>query len=232
MGDIRVLVVDDHAVVREGLRTFLELQDGIVVIGEAADGEQGIAEAERLRPDVVLMDLLMPRLDGVGAMRELRRRLPGIRVIVLTSYADDDRLMPADPGRRRGLPAQERPASGAGPRGARRARGRGRAGPAGGRAAGGRDLPAGRRGAARPPDPPRARGARADRTRARRTSGSHASWRSPRRRSRRTSATCWPSSASPTAPRPRCSRSARGWSRRRGPRPRTNCRWKVRPARA
>jgi NarL family two-component system response regulator LiaR len=92
---IRVLLVDDHAVVREGLRAFLELQDGIEIAGEAADGEQGVAEAERLRPDVVLMDLVMPRLDGVGAMQELRRRLPRTRVIVLTSFAEDDRLLPA-----------------------------------------------------------------------------------------------------------------------------------------
>ena len=92
---IRVLVVDDHAVVREGLRTFLELQDGIEVAGEAGDGEEAVREAERLRPDVVLMDLVMPRLDGVGAMRELRRRLPASRVIVLTSFAEDDRLLPA-----------------------------------------------------------------------------------------------------------------------------------------
>ena len=66
---IRVLLVDDHAVVREGLRTFLELQDGIEVVGEAGDGREGVAAAERLRPDVILMDLVMPRLDGVGAMR-------------------------------------------------------------------------------------------------------------------------------------------------------------------
>jgi DNA-binding NarL/FixJ family response regulator len=92
---IRVLIVDDHAVVREGLRTFLELQDGIAVAGEAADGEQAIMQAEALRPDVVLMDLVMPRLDGVGAMRELRRRLPDTRVIVLTSFAEDERLLPA-----------------------------------------------------------------------------------------------------------------------------------------
>ena len=92
---IRVLIVDDHAVVREGLRTFLELQDGIAVAGEAADGEQAVMQAEALRPDVVLMDLVMPRLDGVGAMRELRRRLPQARVIVLTSFAEDERLLPA-----------------------------------------------------------------------------------------------------------------------------------------
>ncbi|MGZ6640705.1 MAG: response regulator [Solirubrobacteraceae bacterium] len=92
---IRVLIVDDHAVVREGLRTFLELQDGIEVAGEAADGEAAIAEAQRLAPDVVLMDLAMPRLDGVGAMRELRRRELPARVIVLTSFADEARLLPA-----------------------------------------------------------------------------------------------------------------------------------------
>ena len=92
---IRVLLVDDHAVVREGLRAFLELQDGIEVAGEAGDGQEGVAAAERLLPDVVLMDLVMPRLDGVGAMRELRRRLPGVKVIVLTSFADDGKLLPA-----------------------------------------------------------------------------------------------------------------------------------------
>ena len=92
---IDVLVVDDHAVVREGLRTFLELQDGIEVVGEAADGEAAVREAERLRPDVILIDLVMPKLDGVGAMRELRRRLPATRVIVLTSFADDERLLGA-----------------------------------------------------------------------------------------------------------------------------------------
>jgi NarL family two-component system response regulator LiaR len=92
---IRILIADDHAVVREGLRGFLELQDGLTVVGESGDGEEALAAAERLRPDVVLMDLVMPRLDGVGAMRELRRRMPEVRVIVLTSFLDDDRLLPA-----------------------------------------------------------------------------------------------------------------------------------------
>ena len=92
---IRVLLVDDHAVVREGLRAFLELQDDFEVVGEASDGEQALVQAEVLRPDVILMDLVMPNLDGVGAMRELRVRAPDSQVIVLTSFLDDDRLMPA-----------------------------------------------------------------------------------------------------------------------------------------
>ena len=75
---IRVLIVDDHAVVREGLRAFLELQDGLEVIGEAADGHQAVDQAEQLRPDVILMDLVMPKLDGVAAMRELRARASGL----------------------------------------------------------------------------------------------------------------------------------------------------------
>ncbi len=90
-----MLVADDHAVVREGLRTFLELQEGIEVAGEATDGREAVDEAERLQPDVVLMDLVMPRLDGVEAMRELRRRVPGARVVMLTSFLEDERLLPA-----------------------------------------------------------------------------------------------------------------------------------------
>jgi DNA-binding NarL/FixJ family response regulator len=92
---IRVLIVDDHAVVREGLRTFLELQAGIQVVGEAGDGAEALAQADALKPDVILMDLVMPRLDGVAAMRRLRERDSASRVIVLTSFLDDDRLMPA-----------------------------------------------------------------------------------------------------------------------------------------
>ena len=92
---IRVLIVDDHAVVREGLRAFLELQEGIEVAGEAADGNEALEAADRLRPDVILMDLVMPELDGVAAMRLLRERAAETRVIVLTSFLDDDKLLPA-----------------------------------------------------------------------------------------------------------------------------------------
>ena len=92
---ISVLICDDHAVVREGLRAFIDLQDGMHVVGEAADGEEAIEQAQRLVPDVILMDLVMPRLDGVAAMRALRTRAPGSRVIVLTSFLDEERLLPA-----------------------------------------------------------------------------------------------------------------------------------------
>lgn len=92
---IRVLIADDHAVLREGLRSFLELQDGIEIVGDAADGAEAVELAEQLRPAVVLMDLVMPKLDGVEAMRELKERVPDARVIILTSYIDDDRLLPA-----------------------------------------------------------------------------------------------------------------------------------------
>jgi two-component system, NarL family, response regulator LiaR len=94
---IRILIVDDHAVVREGLRAFLALQEGFEIVGEAADGGEAIDRAQQLEPDVILMDLVMPELDGVSAMREIRRRSRGHapRVIVLTSFLDDDRLLPA-----------------------------------------------------------------------------------------------------------------------------------------
>ena len=92
---IRVLIVDDHSVVREGLRAFLELQAGLEVVGEAADGVEAIEAGARLRPDVILIDLVMPQLGGVAAMRRLREQVPGARIIVLTSFLDDDKLLPA-----------------------------------------------------------------------------------------------------------------------------------------
>jgi DNA-binding NarL/FixJ family response regulator len=92
---ISVLIVDDHAVVREGLRTFLALQDGIEVVGEAADGREALAAEARLSPDVILMDLVMPVLDGVQAMCALHERGSRSHVIVLTSFLDDERILPA-----------------------------------------------------------------------------------------------------------------------------------------
>ena len=92
---IRILVADDHAVVRHGLRSFLSLQDDMEVVGEAEDGEQAVAAAERLAPDVVLMDMVMPGVDGVEAIRRIRLARPQTRVLVLTSYTDDTKVVPA-----------------------------------------------------------------------------------------------------------------------------------------
>jgi len=92
---IRVLVVDDQRVVRDGLAMLVGLIDDVEVVGAAADGREAIALAHEHRPDVVLMDLRMPGLDGVEATRELRASLPDTQVLVLTTYADDDSLFPA-----------------------------------------------------------------------------------------------------------------------------------------
>jgi NarL family two-component system response regulator LiaR len=92
---IRVLIADDHAVVRQGLKTFLELQDDIEVVEDVADGEAAVAAVEREAPDVVLMDLVMPGVDGVEAIRRIRAGRPQARVLVLSSFLDDERLFPA-----------------------------------------------------------------------------------------------------------------------------------------
>ena len=92
---IRVLIVDDHQVVRQGLRTFLELHDDIDVVGEADSGTLAVDLSRRLRPDVVLMDLVMPGLDGIAATRQVRALEGGPQVIALTSFAEDDKVFPA-----------------------------------------------------------------------------------------------------------------------------------------
>jgi DNA-binding NarL/FixJ family response regulator len=90
---IRVVLADDHAVVRQGLRTFLDLQDDIEVVAEASDGAQAVEAAAAFDPDVVLLDLVMPGLDGLGALKVLREGRA--RIIVLTSFGDDDKLFSA-----------------------------------------------------------------------------------------------------------------------------------------
>ena len=92
---IRVLIADDHTIVRKGIRALLTQTGGIEVVGEAGDGEQAITLTEQLRPDVVLMDLLMPGTDGIEATRRIVERQPGVRVLVLTSFASDDKVFPA-----------------------------------------------------------------------------------------------------------------------------------------
>ncbi|HET9590676.1 MAG TPA: response regulator transcription factor [Anaerolineales bacterium] len=92
---IRVLIVDDHRVVRQGLRTFLELQEDVVVVGEAEDGQTAVEMVRQLEPNVVLMDLVMPRLDGISATRQVRSLCPGVKVIALTSFTEDDKVFPA-----------------------------------------------------------------------------------------------------------------------------------------
>ena len=92
---IRVVIADDHAVVREGLRAFLVLQDDIEVVAEAADGEEAVSAIDRFTTDVALVDLVMPRVDGIEAIRRIRAAHPETRVIVLTSFVDEDKMLPA-----------------------------------------------------------------------------------------------------------------------------------------
>jgi two-component system, NarL family, response regulator LiaR len=92
---IRVLLVDDHAVVRKGLRALLDREAGIEVSGEAEDGEQAVRVAERLRPDVILMDLEMPGTGGIEATRRISEARPDARIVVLTSHASEEDVFPA-----------------------------------------------------------------------------------------------------------------------------------------
>ncbi len=94
-GPIRVLIADDQRVVREGLTLVLGLLHDVEVVGAASDGAEAVALAEALRPDIVLMDLRMPRCDGVEATRRLRERQPATKVIVLTTYSDDRSVLEA-----------------------------------------------------------------------------------------------------------------------------------------
>jgi DNA-binding NarL/FixJ family response regulator len=90
---IRVMVVDDHAIVRRGLRGLLETVDEIEVVGEAADGEQAVRLAVSQAPDVILMDLVMPGMDGIAAIAEIRQRAPGIEIVALTSFIEEEKVV-------------------------------------------------------------------------------------------------------------------------------------------
>lgn len=90
---IRVLVADDHLIVREGLRLILETTDEFELVGEAADGAAAVELAEQLNPDVVLMDLQMPNLDGLAAIQQIRMQQPQMAIVILTTYNEDDRMI-------------------------------------------------------------------------------------------------------------------------------------------
>jgi NarL family two-component system response regulator LiaR len=92
---IRVLIADDHAVVREGLRGLITSEPGMTVVGEASDGAEAVQKARSLHPDVILLDLMMPRKDGLEAISEIKGENPDARILVLTSFAGDEQLFPA-----------------------------------------------------------------------------------------------------------------------------------------
>lgn len=95
MDKIGVLIVDDHPVVREGLRSFLQLQEDMEVVGEAADGVEALKKVGELVPDVVLIDLVMPRMDGITTIRQIGAISPSSRILVLTSFSEDEKVFPA-----------------------------------------------------------------------------------------------------------------------------------------
>ncbi len=95
MNQIRILIVDDHVVVRQGIRMLVGTEPSIQVVGEAADAQGAIRKAESLQPDVILMDLVMPRGDGVEAIEEIKHLMPGVKIIALTSFGDKARVKAA-----------------------------------------------------------------------------------------------------------------------------------------
>jgi NarL family two-component system response regulator LiaR len=92
---VRLLIADDHAVVREGLRNFIAIQPEIEIIGEAGNGLEAVEMESRLKPDVILMDLVMPKKNGIEAIREIKKRNPDARILVITSFAEDNMVIPA-----------------------------------------------------------------------------------------------------------------------------------------
>ncbi len=95
METIHILIADDHPIVREGLRALIATEPGMIVVGEAKDGDEAVFKAHSLQPDVILLDLVMPRKDGLAAISEITHDLPGARILVLTSFAEDEYVFPA-----------------------------------------------------------------------------------------------------------------------------------------
>jgi two-component system, NarL family, response regulator LiaR len=92
---IRILIADDHAIVRMGLRALIATEPGLELVGEAVDGLDAVRKVRSLRPDVIVLDLVMPHKDGIQATAEIRQEDPGARILVLTSFAEEDKLVPA-----------------------------------------------------------------------------------------------------------------------------------------
>lgn len=92
---IRILICDDHSVVREGLRALIATEPDMEIVGEAADGEKAVIAFQALKPDVTLLDMVMPRMDGLAAIRAIKSEFPNARILVLTSFAEDDMVFPA-----------------------------------------------------------------------------------------------------------------------------------------
>ena len=92
---IKVLIVDDHKVVREGIKAFILPGNELELIGEAGDGRQAVELAAKLNPDVILMDLIMPGMDGIAATREIKQHQPGARILILTSFTEDEKVIAA-----------------------------------------------------------------------------------------------------------------------------------------
>jgi NarL family two-component system response regulator LiaR len=106
MDEIRVMIADNHTVVRKGIRTLLATEHGIRVVGEARDSEDALHKVLALKPDVILMDLVMPKLDGVQTTRRIREKLPEAKILILTSLAEDKRIFAAIEAGALGVPAQ------------------------------------------------------------------------------------------------------------------------------
>jgi len=107
-GPIRILIVDDHTLLREGTRQLLSQDAGLDVVGEVARGDEAVAAVERLQPDVLLLDIRLPGMNGIDIAREVAKRFTEVRVLILTAYADDDYVQRSNRGWRFWISPQDR----------------------------------------------------------------------------------------------------------------------------